>query len=150
MLCVVMLVMVKRMMIKSYNELILLPTFEERFEYLRIKGFVGETTFGSRRMLNQILYKTPEWREVRNKVILRDNACDLGIEGRDIIGKLLVHHINPITVDDIIERNPIVFDLNNLISTSHITHEAIHYGDSDLLIKDPIERSINDTCPWRH
>ena len=135
---------------KSYSELITLPTFEERFNYLKIDGSVGKSTFGSKRYLNQVLYKTPEWASVRNKVILRDNACDLGIEDREVVGTVLVHHINPLTIDDILNRDPKVFDPNNLICVSHITHEAIHYGSTDLLMKKPIERSKNDTCPWRH
>lgn len=137
---------------KSYSELKKLKTFEERYEYLRLKGSVGEDTFGSKRYLNQILYKSKEWKQARDKVIIRDNGCDLGIEGRDILkpNKVLIHHINPITVDDILNRDSKVFDQNNLITVSHRTHEAIHYGDSNLLIKDPITRHANDTCPWKH
>lgn len=149
MLYVVMPAMIIKMS-RSYSELRRLETFEERFEYLKQKSLIGDQTFGSKRYLNQLLYKTPEWREVRDKVIIRDNACDLGIEGREIIGKILVHHINSITIDDILDRNPKVFDMNNLITTSHMTHEAIHYGDISILPKDPIERSKNDTCPWKH
>ena len=98
--------------------------------------------------LNQMLYKSAEWKELRDKVIIRDNGCDLGIQDRTIFGKVLIHHINPITIEDVLNRNPIVFDLNNLICVSHMTHQAIHYGDSNLLMKDPIQRMKNDTCPW--
>lgn len=136
-------------MIKSYLELITLPTFSERYEYLKIGGRIGEETFGFDRYLNQVLYRSPEWKRFRRDTILRDNACDLGCDGYEIYGKLLVHHINPITIEDIINRNPCVFDPNNVISTSMNTHNAIHYGDIDLLISEPIERSKYDTCPWK-
>lgn len=138
------------MSIKTYSELITLPTFEERFNYLKLGGTVGESTFGFDRYLNQNLYKSQEWKSVRNKVIIRDNGCDLACEGHEIYGKVLIHHINPITVEDIINRNPIIFDLENLITTVHNTHNAIHYGDENLLIKGPIERTKNDTIPWKH
>lgn len=139
------------MMMKSYNELITIPTFEERFRYLKVYGVIGNQTFGYDRYLNQKLYNTSrEWKRIRDKVILRDNGCDLGCEGFEIYGKIIIHHINPITVEDIITCNPCVFDLNNLISTSHNTHNAIHYGDEKSLIVAPIERKQYDTCPWRH
>ena len=138
------------MMMKSYNELITIPTFEERFRYLKVYGVIGNQTFGHDRYLNQKLYALREWKRVRDKVILRDNGCDLGCEGFEIYSKIIVHHINPITVEDIVACNPCVFDLNNLISTSHNTHNAIHYGDEKLLIVAPIERKQYDTCPWRH
>lgn len=139
------------MMKKSYNELITIPTFEERFRYLKVYGVIGDQTFGYDRYLNQKLYNTSrEWKRIRDKVILRDNGCDLGCEGFEIYGKIIIHHINPITVEDIVTCNPCVFDLNNLISTSHNTHNAIHYGDEKLLIVAPIERKQYDTCPWRH
>lgn len=134
---------------KTYSELITLKTFEDRFEYLKLNGRVGESTFGSKRYLNQILYKTAKWLSVRDRVIVRDGGCDLGIEGREILSKILVHHIEPITIDDVINHNPKVFDEDNLITISHITHEAVHYGNEDLLMKDPIERTKNDTCPWK-
>lgn len=138
-------------MMKSYNELITIPTFEERFRYLKVYGVIGNQTFGYDRYLNQKLYNTSsEWKRVRDKVILRDNGCDLGCEGFEIYGKIIIHHINPITVEDIVTCNPCVFDLNNLISTSHNTHNAIHYGDEKSLIVAPIERKQYDTCPWRH
>lgn len=141
---------VNQMSIKIYSELITLPTYEERFNYLKLEGVVGEMTFGFDRYLNQKLYTSQEWKTVRNQVIVRDNGCDLACEGYEIYGKILIHHINPITVEDIINRNPIIFDLENLITTVHNTHNAIHYGDENLLIKGPIERTKNDTIPWRH
>lgn len=137
-------------MIRTYSELITIPTFRERFEYLKLDGAVGYETFGYDRYLNQILYNSYEWKyDTRRKIILRDNGCDLGCDGFEIFGKILVHHINPITVDDVLNRRPIVFDPENLISTTHNTHNAIHYGDVDLLTIGPIERTKNDTCPWK-
>lgn len=137
------------MIIRTYSELIQIPTFEERFEYLKLNGSVGENTFGSKRYLNQILYKTPKWLSLRDKIIIRDCGCDLGIEGRVINGRVLVHHMNPITIDDVINNDPKVFDPEFLITIGHITHEAVHYGNEDLLIKDPIERTPYDTCLWK-
>lgn len=136
-------------MIRTYSELSKLNTFEERYRYLKLNGAVGEETFGFDRFINQILYKSPEWKQCRRDIIIRDNGCDLGCEGFEVRGRILIHHISPITVDDIVNRNPKVFDPENLILTSHNTHNAIHYGDENLLIKAPIERSKNDTCPWR-
>lgn len=128
-----------------------LQTFEERYEYLRLGGKVGEETFGFDRYLNQIFYKSPEWLRVRNYVITRDNGCDLAMPGREILGsKILIHHMNPITVDDILNRSEFLLDPEYLISTIKNTHDAIHYGNSELLYQDPIVRSKNDTCPWRH
>lgn len=135
---------------KTYSELILLPTFEERFEYLRLNGTVCEETFGMSRYINQTLYRSYEWKKIRDKVILRDNGCDLGIEDRMIYRDILIHHIEPITLDDIINRDSKVFDLDNLIATSKQTHNAIHYGTLDLLMTAPVERTANDTAPWRH
>lgn len=136
-------------MILSYSELITLPTFEERYRYLRKSGIVGEETFGSHRYLNQILYTSPEWRSVRNHVIIRDNGCDLGMEGYEIRDRVYIHHINPITEDDILNRTPALFDMENLICVSFNTHQAIHYGDESLL---PIisfnERTPGDTKLW--
>ena len=136
--------------IKTYSELITIPTFEERFEYLKLDGQVGIETFGFNRYLNQAFYKSDEWLSIRDYVITRDNGCDLGMEGHEIYGRILIHHINPITKDDIIQRSRILLDPENLITTIKRTHDAIHYGDSDLLMKAPIERRKNDTCPWRH
>lgn len=137
--------------IRTYSDLILLPTFEERFEYLRLDGKVGEDTFGFKRYLNQIFYqKDEEWKRIRRYVIRRDNGCDLGIEGREINRNIIIHHMNPITEEDLIRRTKYLLDPEYLISTIKLTHDAIHYGNADLLIKDPIERRKNDTCPWRH
>lgn len=136
--------------IKRYSELSTIPTYEERFQYLQLKGAVGNDTFGYDRYLNQILYNSPEWKRLRNQIIIRDNGRDLGCEGYEIYGRILIHHMNPITVEDIVSRNPIVFDPENLICVSHSTHNAIHYGDKNLLIIAPVERTKNDTCPWRH
>ena len=136
--------------IKTYSELITIPTFEERFEYLKLDGQVGVETFGFNRYLNQAFYKSDEWLSIRDYVITRDNGCDLGMEGYEIYGRILIHHINPITKDDIIQRSRILLDPENLITTVKRTHDAIHYGDGNLLIKAPIERRKNDTCPWRH
>ena len=136
--------------IKTYSELITIPTFEERFEYLKLDGQVGIETFGFNRYLNQAFYKSDEWLSIRDYVITRDNGCDLGMEGHEIYGRILIHHINPITKDDIIQRSRILLDPENLITTVKRTHDAIHYGDSNLLMRAPIERRKNDTCPWRH
>ena len=136
-------------MILSYSELITLPTFEERYRYLRKSGIVGEETFGSHRHLNQILYRSPEWRQVRNNVIVRDNGCDLGMEGYEIRDRVYIHHINPITSDDILNRTPALFDMDNLICVSFNTHQAIHYGDESLLpIISFTERTPGDTKLW--
>lgn len=135
--------------IRTYSELITLPTFEERFNYLKLKGQVGKDTFGFDRWLNQIFYRDPEWKSVRDYVIVRDNGCDLGVDGYEINGRILVHHMNPISKEDILERSKYLLDPEFLISTIHNTHNAIHYGDEDLLIKKPIERTKNDTCPWK-
>ena len=135
--------------IRTYSELITLPTFEERFNYLKLKGQVGKDTFGFDRWLNQIFYRDPEWKSVRDYVIVRDNGCDLGVDGYEINGRILVHHMNPISKEDILERSKYLLDPEFLISTIHNTHNAIHYGDEGLLIKTPIERTKNDTCPWK-
>lgn len=136
--------------IRTYSEMITLKTYEERFDYLKIGGQVGLETFGYDRYLNQILYNTKQWKKFRREIIIRDNACDLACEGYEINYRILVHHINPITVEDIINRNPMIFDPENAITTTHRTHNAIHYGDKNLLILQPVERTPNDTCPWRH
>lgn len=133
---------------KTYEELIKIPTFEERFEYLKLSGFVGKETFGYDRYLNQVLYRSYGWKQLRNQIILRDKGCDLAIEGREIFDKILVHHINPITLEDINKRRPIIFDPNNLITVSFNTHQAIHYSSADILIKDPVERKPGDTNLW--
>lgn len=135
--------------IKTYSELIALPTFEERYRYLRLGGRVGEETFGFDRWLNQTFYKDPEWLAIRDEVIVRDNGCDLAIPGREINGIILVHHMNPITKADILERSKFLLDPEYLICTVKRTHDAIHYGDESLLLKLPVERTKNDTCPWK-
>ena len=135
---------------RTYRECMQFTTFQERYRYLQIGGQVGKETFGFDRYLNQMLYRTPEWKRFRREMIVRDNGCDLGCEGYEIYGNVLVHHINPITVEDVINRNPCIFDPNNVICTSLNTHNAIHYGDESLLITEPIARTKNDTCPWRH
>ena len=134
---------------KTYNELILLPTFEERFAYLQLNGMCSETTFGGHRLLNQMLYKSPQWQEVRRRVIIRDDGCDLGIPDRPISDYILIHHINPITIEQVTNFDPAVFDLNNLICVSKITHNAIHYGDGSKLTPSTIiERKPGDTRLW--
>lgn len=135
--------------IKTYSELIELPTFLERYNYLKIGGQVGVETFGYDRYLNQVLYRSNEWKDFRRDMIVRDHGCDLAHDEYEIYGKILVHHIDPITVDDVIRRHPKIFDPENVISTSLNTHNAIHYGDETLLVLGPIERRPNDTCPWK-
>ena len=137
-------------MIRTYHELIMLPTFEERFDYLNLKSRVADPTFGSRRYLNQLLYRSPIWKSTRNKIIIRDNACDLGDPNFPLMDQAAyVHHINPVTVEDIMAERAIVFDPDNLITCSFQTHQAIHYSDKNMIPKLPIERKPNDTCPWR-
>lgn len=137
------------MMIRTYSELITLPTFEERYRYLRLGGEIGKETFGFDRYLNQVFYSSKEWKLIRRDVIIRDLGCDLGVEGFEIYGRIIVHHMNPITKDDILSRSKFLIDPEYLICTSHNTHEAITYGDEGLLVVAPIERTKNDTCPWR-
>lgn len=136
--------------IRTYSELIKLRTFEERYEYLKLNGKVGEETFGFDRYLNQIFYRSKEWASIRDRVIFRDNGCDLGVEGYDIYGRILIHHMNPITKADILERSDLLLNPEYLICVSKNTHDAIHYSDKNLLVTGPIERTKNDTCPWRH
>lgn len=136
-------------MIKSYDALILLDTIEDRYNYLRIGGGVGRDTFGFDRYLNQGFYQSVEWKRVRNEVISRDNGCDLGLEGYEINGRILIHHMNPIRKDQIKFFDPDILDPDFLISCSHKTHNAIHYGDENLLPRRIVERRPNDTIPWR-
>ena len=143
------MVVTTRTMSKSYSELIALPTYLERYRYLRIGGKVGQETFGYDRYLNQILYTSDEWRSFRNDIIVRDKGCDLGCAGYELHSRIIVHHINPITVEDVLNRDPKVFDPENVICVSHNTHQAIHYGDETMLPQLPVERTRNDTCPWR-
>lgn len=136
-------------MIRRYSELILLPTFLERFGYLSLSGKVGEETFGFDRYLNQLFYRSKRWRSVRNEIIVRDNGCDLGIEGLDVSDKIIVHHMNPVSLEELEFDNESLYNPDFLICVSHQTHNAIHYGDANLLPKAPVERKPNDTCPWK-
>lgn len=133
---------------RSYPDLLELTTFEARFDYLSIKARIGEQTFGFERWMNQAFYRSKEWRDVRREVIIRDEACDLGIPGFDIHERALVHHIVPMTVEDLERGNPLVFDPDNLITTTHHTHNAIHWGDKSLLRVAPPERRPGDTKLW--
>lgn len=137
------------MSIRCYSELIEIPTFEERFRYLQLNGSVGQDTFGFDRYMNQAFYQSREWKRVRDFVILRDNGCDLGVDGYTIYGKVLIHHMNPITVKDIATVSNFLMNPEYLICVSHTTHNAIHYGDENLISKGPVIRTPNDTCPWR-
>ena len=134
--------------LRTYSELISYKTFEERFRYLQLNGRVGEDTFGFDRYLNQRFYQSQEWLKIKRGVIIRDNGCDLGIEGREIYSKIFVHHMNPIQKEDILKRNDILLNPEYLICVCKRTHDAIHYGDESLLYKEPVERTPNDTCPW--
>lgn len=136
-------------MIRSYSELVTIHSFEDRFRYLKLSGSVGYDTFGFDRYLNQLFYKSREWRKIKDEVIVRDNGCDLGVEGFDIYGRIYIHHMNPITVDDIIQQTELLLNPEYLICTSFNTHQAIHYGDETNLTLLPKERSKNDTCPWK-
>lgn len=138
------------MIIRTYSELMSLPTFEERYRYLKLNGRVGEDTFGFDRYLNQQFYKTDEWRSLRDEIIIRDNGCDLGVLDREIKGqKILVHHMNPITKEDILNQSDFLLNPEYLICVTKNTHDAIHYGDEGLLVTIPKERAMNDTCPWK-
>lgn len=148
-LCEIITGKVIQMSIRTYSELITLPTFEERYRYLKLGSKIGDETFGFDRYLNQLFYRSQKWRSIRDQVIIRDNGCDLGIEGHEIYGKIIIHHMNPITFDDIAKESAFLLDPEYLISTIHNTHNAIHYGDEKLLITSPVMRSKNDTCPWR-
>lgn len=136
-------------MIRRYRDLRGLSTIRDRYEYLKLGGQIGSSTFGFDRYLNQVFYKSKGWLESRDAVILRDGGCDLGIKGYDIVKGLNVHHMNPVTVDDILARKDFIFDPEFLITVSDRTHKAIHYGNAELLPKDPISRYSGDTCPWR-
>ena len=136
-------------MMRTYTELSKLSSFKDRFNYLRLDGTVGEETFGFDRYMNQIFYKSREWAGVRRQVIIRDNGCDLGCEGYEIHGKILIHHMNPISLNDIRYRTDLLLNPDYLISTTLQTHNAMHYGDDSLLPELPVERTPNDTCPWK-
>ena len=149
------------MNIRTYSELSRLKTFDERYHYLQLKGNVGESTFGFDRIFNQMFYKSDEWKFVRRDVILRDNGCDLGVEGHEIYdldlygrgiskGRVIIHHMNPISIKDIERRSDMLLDPEYLISTILSTHNAIHYGDTKLLYSAPVERTRNDMCPWKN
>ena len=138
------------MNIRTYSELITLSTFEERYKYLQLSSSIGEETFGFDRYLNQNFYRSKEWKRIRDFVIIRDNGCDLGVEDRIIHGKIIIHHMNPIRTKDIQDVSDYLLNPEYLICTTHQTHNAIHYGDENLLVHNPIERTANDTCPWRH
>lgn len=139
------------MMIRTFNELRSLKTFEERFDYLQLHGKVGLDTFGFDRIFNQTFYRSKEWKRMRDDIIVRDLGRDLGIEGREILyGKIVIHHMNPISIKDIEESTEFLLNPNYLITTTPNTHRAIHYGDKSLLALDPVERRPNDTCPWKH
>lgn len=140
----------KNQKIRTYSELIKYSTFEERFKYLSLKGQVGEETYGFDRWINQRFYRSTEWKQIRSRVIVRDSGCDLGIDGREIPGRVIVHHINPILVEDIRDASEFLLNPEYLICVSETTHQAIHYGDESLLILMPKERRANDTCPWKH
>lgn len=137
------------MTIRTYSELSKFSTFEDRYQYLRLDGTVGEETFGFDRYLNQIFYRSKQWKSIRDYIIIRDNGCDLGVEGYDIRSRIIVHHMNPITIKDLEKESEFLLNPEFLICTTHNTHQAIHYGDENLLIKMPVERTKNDTCPWK-
>ena len=128
----------------------MLSTFEERYKYLQLSSSIGEETFGFDRYLNQNFYRSKEWKRIRDFVIIRDNGCDLGVKDRTIYGKIIIHHMNPIRTKDIQDVSDYLLNPEYLICTTHQTHNAIHYGDENLLVRNPIERTANDTCPWRH
>lgn len=135
--------------IRCYSELMALPTFKERYQYLRLSGNVGEETFGFDRYMNQSFYRSAEWKRLRDMVIARDLGCDLGVEGYEIFDRVLIHHMNPIRAADIRDRSEFLLNPEYLITTTHETHQAIHYGDANRLLIPPIQRTKNDTCPWK-
>lgn len=138
------------MKIRTYSELMRFSSFEDRYQYLRLNGSIGEITFGFDRYVNQKFYRSAEWKQIRNYVIVRDNGCDLGVDGYEIHEKILIHHMNPIALSDIQNASDYLLNPDYLISVTLATHNAIHYGDETLLIRAPTERRPNDTCPWKH
>lgn len=136
-------------MIKCYSELIRIPTFEERFQYLKLDGRVGDDTFGFDRFLNQQFYRSQQWKSLRNEIILRDNGCDLAMEGYDIYEKVIIHHMNPIRLEDVVDISEYLINPEYLICTTLNTHNAIHYGNENNLLNKPVERTLHDTCPWK-
>lgn len=149
MLCETTAVWVIPKMIRTYSELLRIPTFRERYEYLRLDGQVGVETFGFDRFVNQKFYRSKEWKSIRDYVIVRDNGCDLAMDGYDIRGRIYIHHMNPILMRDITEQTEFLLNPDYLITTTFNTHQAIHYGDESLLVTEPILRTKNDTCPWK-
>jgi len=139
----------QKIMIKTHRELLRFKTFEERYNYLRLSSSIGQPTFGYDRYLNQMLYGSQKWKRTRDNIIIRDDGCDLGDGDYRIHGRIIVHHMNPITIEDVEEDRDVVYDPDSLICTTHNTHNAIHYGDASLLPQLPNERRPNDTCPWR-
>lgn len=137
-------------MIRTYSELIQLKTFEERYEYLKLNGAVGTDTFGFDRYLNQAFYRSKEWKKIRDEIIVRDEGRDLGVPGHEIYGRIVIHHMNPILPNDIIDQTEYLLNPDFLITTRLSTHNAIHYGDESLIGITPVERRKNDTCPWKH
>lgn len=133
----------------SYSELIKINSFVDRYEYLKMPGTVAEITFGPHRYINQKFYQSPDWKRIRRQVIIRDNGCDLAMPGWEIPKYIMIHHINPITIQDIMENNPLVFDLENLVCVSKRTHNAIHYGDKSQLMLEPVPRYPGDTLLWK-
>lgn len=147
-----MIILEKKMKIRTYNEMLLYPTFSERFDYLRLDGSVGEETFGFDRIFNQMFYRSKEWKHTRDKIITRDLGRDMALEDFEIYGRIYIHHMNPITLDDISNSTPYLMDPNYLVCVSQNTHNAIHYGIKDvteLFPSAPVERRPNDQCPWR-
>lgn len=136
-------------MLRTYSELITIPTFMERFKYLKLNGRVGEETFGFDRYLNQTFYRSYEWRRLRDEIIVRDCGCDLAMEDREIFDKILIHHMNPIQASDILQHSDLLLNPEYLICTSKLTHDAIHYGDEQILYQEPVTRTQGDTCPWK-
>ena len=136
------------MKIRTYSDLMRIHTFEERFRYLALRGEVGAATFGFDRWINQQFYTSSQWKHVRHQVITRDNGCDLGIDGYEIHSRLVIHHMNPMLPEDVIHGNDDILDPEFLITTTHRTHNAIHYGDEKLLPKPFVERRRGDTKLW--
>lgn len=136
-------------MLRTYSELITIPTFMERFKYLKLNGRVGEETFGFDRYLNQTFYRSYEWRRLRDEIIVRDCGCDLAMEDREIFDRILIHHMNPIQANDILQHSDLLLNPEYLICTSKLTHDAIHYGDEQILYQEPVARTKGDTCPWK-
>lgn len=136
-------------MIRTYTELSRLTTFKERYQYLKLNGSVGTDTFGFDRYMNQNFYRSREWKSIRDQVIVRDCGCDLGVEGYEIHGRIYIHHMNPILLEDIENRTEFLLNPEYLITTTHNTHNAIHYGDESLITTEPVVRTKNDTCPWK-